>query len=52
MMKRIWNFLTTRKPCFICERCGWREKKEQEVYCWKCNGNKKEPYAEMIYKRK
>jgi len=49
---RFENWLTTRKPCFICTRCGWREKREQEVYCWQCNGEYKPmgaPNGEMVY---
>lgn len=48
---RILNRILVRKPYYICERCGWREKKEAECYCWQCNYKPKADgeYAQMWY---
>lgn len=45
---RIINRLSISNPCWICDKCGWREKHEAEVKCWKCGGTQG---GEMIYSR-
>ena len=43
-LQRLVRRFTIRKPCWICDRCGWRERREAEVLCWKCGG-------EMLFHR-
>ena len=37
---------TIRPPCWICDKCGWRERREAEVWCWKCG---KSRGGQMLY---
>ena len=45
-LQRLVRSFTIRKPCWICSKCGWRERHEAEVRCWKCG---KSLGGEMIY---
>jgi hypothetical protein len=38
VLQRLVRRFTIRKPCWICDQCGWRERREAEVRCWKCGG--------------
>jgi hypothetical protein len=38
VFQRIIRCLVIRKPCWICDKCGWREHREAEVRCFKCGG--------------
>ena len=35
-LRRLVRRFTIRKPCWICDKCGWRERHEAEAKCWKC----------------
>ena len=37
-LQRLVRRFLVRTPCWICDRCGWRERREAEVRCWKCGG--------------
>ena len=43
-IKRLWSRLI-RRPCWVCERCGYRKAFEGEVICWSCGE------GEMLYAR-
>lgn len=48
--KAVCNHLAqsgVKEPCWICDKCGWIEKQEMEVWCWKCGGTKG---GQMVYK--
>lgn len=44
-IQRLVRRFTIRKPCWVCNRCGWRERREAETRCWKCRD------GEMIFRR-
>jgi len=46
VLQRLVRRFTIRKPCWICDKCGWRERHEAEVWCWKCG---KSRGGQMIY---
>lgn len=46
VLQRLVRRFTIRKPCWMCDKCGWRERHEAEVRCWKCG---KTRGGEMIY---
>ena len=45
-LQRLVRRFTIRKPCLVCDKCGWRERHEAEVLCWKCG---KRLGGQMIY---
>lgn len=45
MLRRLVRRLTIQRPCWICSSCGWRERREQEVLCWKCGWGVMEYHA-------
>ena len=46
VLQRLVRRFTIRKPCWICDKCGWRERYEAEVWCWKCG---KSRGGQMLY---
>ena len=46
VLQRLVRRFTIRTPCWICDKCGWRERHEAEVWCWKCG---KRRGGQMIY---
>ena len=46
VLQRLVRRFTIRKPCWICDKCGWRERHEAEVWCWKCG---KSRGGQMLY---
>ena len=43
-LQRLVRRLSIRRPCWVCNKCGWRELREAEVGCWKCSD------GEMIFR--